>query len=665
MTDIFIKIFNMSIAAAWIVPVVIILRLLLKRAPKWAVCLLWGVVGIRLALPFSLKSILSLLPSGATLPADIVTSPHPQIHSGISALNSAVNPIIEETAKESALKGESFMEGLLFTVAVVWVVGLALMFLYGAVSYLRLKKRVAPSIKLRDKVYICDSIDTPFILGVIRPKIYLPSALGDGEAEYVVAHEKAHLKRLDHIIKPIGFVLLAVHWFNPFIWMAYILLCRDIEKACDERAVKNMDGDAKKGYSEALLSCSVKTRLISACPLAFGEVGVKNRVKSVLSYKKPALWIIIAAVIASVVLSVCFLTDPKEDKQYDTVNNPVITFLGQGTNKEGVSVLVSDYDLTGEEPFIEVEWFNDSDEVYSYGMAFDILFEEDGEYRSCKKGDLYFNLLAILLEPDDVNTKHYNLSDFDMTRAGKYRFVSGFNKDAYIDFEVSEGPSSQGGEPIGPISTVFETSYIYSDAPGMDMPKFTLGDNGRFSFSWSNFSSYIAIGDYTAEGDTLTLYADDNNCYIFKAKDGGYVFDAESSDPIPTYKYSASAIAQTPVPDGAFFKKIITESQYSAVIDSIEADIDGDGKKENCCLSHGPTSGLFSFVFTAVNDEVSYKNTFACNYEDVSFQTDEKGKVYIKAERAFDDSSTALDIEIRNGNILLSGEDKEAIIWSK
>ncbi len=665
MTDVFIKIFNMSVAAAWIVPIVIVLRLFLKKAPKWTVCLLWGIVGIRLSFPFSFKSIMSLLPSARTIPPDILTSPRPQIHSGIPSLNSTVNPILEETARESALRGESFMEGLMTAAVVAWICGLLLILLYGVFSYLRLKKRVAPSLKLDDRIYLCDNIDTPFILGVVRPNIYLPSTLSDTEAKYVIAHERAHLKRLDHIIKPIGFVLLAIHWFNPFIWAAYILLCRDIEKACDERAIKDLDKESKKGYLEALLSCSIKSRIISACPLAFGEVGVKSRVRSVLSYKRPALWIIIAAVIASVILSVCFLTDPKEDKKPQTVSNPVITFLGQGTDRDGVSLIISDYDLTGKDPFIEVEWFNDTDEVYSYGMAYDILFEEDGKYRSCKKQDLFFHLLGIILNPNSVNTERYELSAFDMTRAGKYRFVSDFTEEIYIDFEISDGPTPIPGETVGPISPVFEESYIYTDAPGIDKPQFTLGVNGRFSLSQSSYSSYLAIGDYALEGDRLTLYADNNTVYCFRAENEGYVFVAEGSDPITSYGYSISATARSPVPDGAFFKKTITESNYSPVFDSITADIDGDGKDEICTLSYGPTSGIFSFVFTAVNDEVAYKNTFASSYHTVSFATDEKGKVYINAERDFDGKTTRFDIDISDGNILLSCEDEEAFFWSK
>jgi len=197
--------------------------------------------------------------------------------------------------------------------AVVWLIGTVIMVLYSIGSWVVFKRKVASSIYFADKVYICDYIDSPFILGVVRPRIYIPSSLEENERELVIAHEMAHIKRGDHIYKPLGFLLLSLHWFNPIVWISYALLCRDIEIACDERAIKDMDPSKKKEYVRVLLDCSISRKKISACPLAFGEVSVKDRIKNVLNYKKPTLFILIAAIAVIIVLTVVLLTDPKKN----------------------------------------------------------------------------------------------------------------------------------------------------------------------------------------------------------------------------------------------------------------------------------------------------------------------------------------------------------------
>ena len=304
MTEIFVTLFNMSLSASWIVLAVVLLRFVLKKAPKWIHCLLWSVVALRLVIPFLPESALSLIPSAEVIPQDIVVSQVPAIDSGIPAVNNAVNPVLTQTPGIS-------LQTVLFTAAVLWLAGMAGMALYSAVSYLRLRRQVSASLACAERVYLCDNIDTPFILGVCRPKIYIPSGLSGERREYVVAHEKAHLRRKDHWWKPLGFCLLTVYWLNPLIWVAYILLCRDIEKACDEKVIRDMDNEAKRGYSETLAACSFQRRLVMACPLAFGEVAVKDRIKAVLNYKKPVFWVVAAAVAVCVVAAVCFLSNPK------------------------------------------------------------------------------------------------------------------------------------------------------------------------------------------------------------------------------------------------------------------------------------------------------------------------------------------------------------------
>ncbi len=313
MTDLFLTILNMSITASYIAFAVILFRFLLRKAPKTLTVLMWAAVGIRLILPFSFESVLSLIPSAKTVPENIIYSTTPYIDSGISYLNQTVNPIISGSFSPHAGDSVNPLQIWLFVAAIVWVIGIVAMLIYTLVSYFKIKLRVCEAVKLQDNTYLCDNIASPFIFGVIKPKIYLPSDINEKDIEFVTAHEKAHLKRLDHLWKPLGFLLLTIYWFNPVLWVAYVLLCKDIEFACDEAVIKQMGSDIKKSYSEALLNCSVPKHLITACPLAFGETGVKSRIKSVLNYKKPTIWIIAVCLVLSIVLGVCFLTNPKSN----------------------------------------------------------------------------------------------------------------------------------------------------------------------------------------------------------------------------------------------------------------------------------------------------------------------------------------------------------------
>ncbi len=310
MTEVFLKLLNMSISATYIVLAVILMRLCLRRAPRWISMVMWSAVALRLVCPFSIESITSLIPSAETIPQDIVYAETPAIQSGISYVNAAVNPLLSESLSRSDTYSANPMQVVTIVAAVVWGAGMALMLLYTAVSYTSLRLKVRESIPYEGIVRLCDRISSPFILGTIRPRIYLPSNISEDDVPYVIAHEKRHLKRFDHIWKPLGFMILTVYWFNPILWVAYVLLCRDIEAACDEAVLKNAEFDIKRDYATALINCSVSRRSIAACPLAFGEVGVKARIKNVLSYKKPAFWLIIVGVVACAVLAVCFLTDP-------------------------------------------------------------------------------------------------------------------------------------------------------------------------------------------------------------------------------------------------------------------------------------------------------------------------------------------------------------------
>ena len=314
MAAVFLKLLNLSISASWLVLAVLVLRLVSKRSPKWMNVLLWGMVALRLMLPFSIESALSLIPSAETLSPEVVRfDPAPTITSGVEFIDNAVNPSLSESFAAAPLASVNPLYVWTYLAGWVWLIGLGAMLLYALVSYLRLRRRVSVSLCVRENIYLCDAISSPFILGVVKPHIYLPSGLDEVQRQNILAHERAHLARHDHWWKPLGFALLAVYWFNPVLWLAYTLLCRDIELACDERVIRTMDESAVKTYSTVLLACSMPRKAVITCPLAFGEVGVKERVRNALHYKKPAFWVVAASVAVCVVVAVCFLTNPPTD----------------------------------------------------------------------------------------------------------------------------------------------------------------------------------------------------------------------------------------------------------------------------------------------------------------------------------------------------------------
>lgn len=310
----FSRILNASIAAGWMVPAVIVLRLLLKKAPKWTHVALWGLVALRLLLPFSVESAFSLIPSAQTVPQEILRYEGTQLQEEAS-LEVIANPVYSGAVSVPLGQTVDRVQIRMMDMTFVWLVGIAAMSLYTAVSYWQLRRRVKTAVRFTDNLFRCDQVSSPFVLGILRPRIYLPFRMAQSGLEYVIAHERAHIRRKDHWWKPLGFLLLTLHWFNPLMWLAYLLLCRDIELACDEKVIRELGNEQRADYTQALVSCSVSRRTIAACPLAFGEVGVKTRVKSVLNYKKPGFWVIVLAVILCIAAAVCFLTDPPANSE--------------------------------------------------------------------------------------------------------------------------------------------------------------------------------------------------------------------------------------------------------------------------------------------------------------------------------------------------------------
>ena len=397
MSEFFLKIVNMSISASWLVLAVLLLRLILKKAPKWVNVLLWGIVAVRLICPISIESVLSLIPSAETVSPEIMMDRTPEVSTGIGSLDAVVNPIITESFAPQPMASANPLQIWIPVSAIFWLSGIGIMLIYTAVSYLLLRRKVATAVRLKENIYQSENVVSPFVLGIIKPKIYLPFRTDAGNLQHVIAHEQAHIRRKDHLWKPLGFLLLAIHWFNPLMWLGYVLLCKDIELACDEKVIGKMDSETKADYTQALVACSVNRRSIAACPLAFGEVDVKMRVKSILNYKKPAFWVMIVAVLICVVVAVCFLTDPQKQTEdgrtkVTYVESNIIARSGeytvpllsfpQGTTIADYADCV--YWLTinpGDEETVPFSTWRDGEEIHGSYNAFDsVTFQPVGYF---------------------------------------------------------------------------------------------------------------------------------------------------------------------------------------------------------------------------------------------------------------------------------------------
>lgn len=307
----FTSLLNRSLSASVLIAFLLLLRPLIKKAPKYHLCLLWALVAIRLLLPFGISSSLSVFNLLGVSAAANGQAEYLQYtgHSEKPTIQLAPS-ILHQTSSLGAASTSHTPDLYLPLLMQLWLIGVLFLLIYGLSSYIRLKKQIAASIPLEEGIFLCDDIQTPFVCGIFNPKIYLPSGLPHQARSSVISHELAHIQRKDHWWKPLGFVLLALHWFNPMVWTAYLLFCRDVEAACDEKAIQNMNTDQKAAYSQALLSCAAPKRLITVYPLTFGEIDVKERIKNIISHKKPAFWMIAAGAAVCIVTALCFLSDP-------------------------------------------------------------------------------------------------------------------------------------------------------------------------------------------------------------------------------------------------------------------------------------------------------------------------------------------------------------------
>ena len=520
--DVFLKIFNMSLTAVWIILAVMVLRLIFKKAPKTLVCALWLLAAVRLVLPFSVESALSLVPSGEVIHKSFYADsgdPVTTVHTGVSFLNSFIG-----SAEPIVTEAEPTVD-VMRIFSVVWAVGVFAVLLYA----------------LKDNIYFCDGIESPFILGIFRPKIYLPSAIGENEIEAVLAHEKAHLKRKDNLIKPLAFLILAVHWFNPLCVLAYILLCRDIELACDEKVIKMLPFEERKEYSQTLLNLSVKRKTIAACPLAFGEVGVKARIKNVLNYKKPAFWVIVVALVACVAATVFFVTNPKEKEPFE---NDIIKVVKMESEEPSVSMKVVSAEVKPGGLVLTVRWENNSDKAITYGEPFWISRLEtlDGTYTSWidSKDSRASNAIAYIVSPKGKSEHSYYISS-SATEPGRYKLETNFNFDSENskiykisvtfdlkkEIEITDGSATV----VGGISE----NMLYGGSKLLsyfDLEK--LADKGK-KLSAKDFKDFAYYE--TGSGICIRVYPINDNLEAWL----GFTDDPEKSEPI----YFTLMIAQS------------------------------------------------------------------------------------------------------------------------
>lgn len=304
MEDLFISVLNMSLTASYVIAAIILARLFLKKAPKFISCILWAVAGFRLVFPFSFESVFSLIPfKTQPIPADIAMQPIPRVDSGIIVVDNAVSSVLPAAAPVASVNPLQIWQAI---VAYLWLAGIAVMLIYSVVSIILLKRQLRDAVLTEGNIYEANNLKTPFVLGFIHPKIYIPSGLSAEEKSYIILHEQTHIKRIDHLVKLASFLILCVHWFNPLVWMAFLLMSADMEMSCDERVLREMGGDIKKSYSTSLLSMATGRRLINGSPLAFGEGNIKGRIKNVLNFRKPTVWVIVVSVVLVAILSLGF-----------------------------------------------------------------------------------------------------------------------------------------------------------------------------------------------------------------------------------------------------------------------------------------------------------------------------------------------------------------------
>ena len=661
MSELFLKIVNMSISASWVVVAVLALRFCLKKAPKWVNVLLWGIVAVRMVFPFSIESVLSLIPSAETISPTIMMEQSPSVQTGVPALNHVINPVISGSFTPAPGASANPLQIWIPVLAGIWLFGIAALFLYSAVSYCRLRRKVCEAVILRDNIYQSENVCSPFVLGIIRPKIYLPYHMDSREVGHVIAHEQTHIRRKDHWWKPLGFLLLTIHWFNPLMWLSYILLCRDIELACDEKVIGKMGNAQRADYTQALVACSVDRRLIAACPLAFGEIGVKERVKSVMNYKKPAFWIVLASVIVCAVIAVCFLTNPI-GFQFDVSANTIVS--------------ANHFDMRNADDPVSIEMTPAQISELNSRLA---------GVKNCKRSDKYagltpgYQISAQMQDGSYIRISGYSLSDntmVDIEQNGKRYAVSDREFQEYLS-RICAGGDVSAAFDLQPLRAQYPEYFDLDASAGLDVYVWQMAPD---SYYFGLLPHAASPRDSTAQ-ELLALRgaSSEQMRYILAA----YALDPDDIHVIPWQNPISSYIPECWIvtENGESLEE--KQAQYiqtvSAMLfgegntllhddypiyDSIVFDVDGDGIDEVCVLGFGRTSGLFTFTFRAAEigaDTLKYDTLFCTEWYDLSFIHGDDGVVRVQGIDQKEPPQTHLfDIAVVDGSIQLT-EDGQSI----
>lgn len=661
MSELFLKIVNMSISASWVVVAVLALRFCLKKAPKWVNVLLWGIVAARMVFPFSIESVLSLIPSAETISPTIMMEQSPSVQTGVPALNHVINPVISGSFTPAPGASANPLQIWIPVLAGIWLFGIVALFLYSAVSYCRLRRKVCEAVILRDNIYQSENVCSPFVLGIIRPKIYLPYHMDSREVGHVIAHEQTHIRRKDHWWKPLGFLLLTIHWFNPLMWLSYVLLCRDIELACDEKVIGKMGNAQRADYTQALVACSVDRRLIAACPLAFGEIGVKERVKSVMNYKKPAFWIVLASVIVCAVIAVCFLTNPI-GFQFDVSANTIVS--------------ANHFDMRNADDPVSIEMTPAQISELNSRLA---------GVKNCKRSDKYagltpgYQISAQMQDGSYIRISGYSLSDntmVDIEQNGKQYAVSDREFQEYLS-RICAGGDVSAAFDLQPLRAQYPEYFDLDASAGLDVYVWQMAPD---SYYFGLLPHAASPRDSTAQ-ELLALRgaSSEQMRYILAA----YALDPDDIHVIPWQNPISSYIPECWIvtENGESLEE--KQAQYiqtvSAMLfgegntllhddypiyDSIVFDVDGDGIDEVCVLGFGRTSGLFTFTFRAAEigaDTLKYDTLFCTEWYDLSFIHGDDGVVRVQGIDQKEPPQTHLfDIAVVDGSIQLT-EDGQSI----
>lgn len=587
MTELFLRVVNLSIAASWLVLAVLLLRLILPRSPRWVPMLLWGLVGIRLICPLSLESVWSLIPSAQTISPTLLTDATPTVHTGFPALNQSINPVLSQAVSSAPDAAPNLLEIWLPVLAVLWFLGMAALLAWSVLRYLRLRRNLETAVWLEDNLYQSGAVRSPFVLGLSHPRIYLPFSLDGDTLAHVVAHERTHLARRDHWWKALGFVLLCVHWFNPLMWVAYGMFCRDVELACDEAVVKNLEPKQRADYSQALLLCSVGHTAWTASPLCFGEVSVKQRVKAVLRYRRPTLVAVSASVLVCVLVGVAFLTNPLASRSLPMSGDRIADLdpqwmVDEIAAMEGLSdgsvlqvsttsfefFLTPDFQIRKSAviPFFYVQ----DQEIYDAQLK---LSADEGTYSVTTPSpgpwkDRFYKLFIYLqalkhLPQEEIRRLSPDADLYCVTLVDSAATDNDERSISYTDqgvqpldgwylhlqvqpfYEKEDSGYHGTGEDVidlfyGDESRTTQGSYVGTDTPGtlasnaspsgLDSPYLHLGSDGTFWWSYSMASSFATTGLYEETEDTLTLYTNQGRyAYVFRKEGDTLVYDPDAS----------------------------------------------------------------------------------------------------------------------------------------